>query len=88
LEAWERGLSVLTSDIAPFVEAKDLIGIKGEEDLTFTMDDSKKLAAKLDYFIENQEAYLAPAYKEKLHKVIVDKFDVVIMIDNYKALLG
>jgi glycosyltransferase involved in cell wall biosynthesis len=86
LEAWERGLSVLTSDIQPFIEAKNFQN-ELEQKLIFQMDNTLDLASKIDYFIENQSVYLDSGYKKCLHDTILDKFGLQRMVSEYKKVL-
>jgi glycosyltransferase involved in cell wall biosynthesis len=86
LEAWERGLSVLTSDIQPFIEANNFQN-ELEQKLIFQMDNTLDLASKIDYFIENQSVYLDSGYKKCLHDTILDKFGLQRMVSEYKKAL-
>jgi glycosyltransferase involved in cell wall biosynthesis len=86
LEAWERGLSVLTSDIKPFLEAKKFQS-EMEQRLIFELDNRKDLAAKIDYFIENQKVYLDSDYMQQLHDTIDKRFGLERMICEYEKIL-
>jgi glycosyltransferase involved in cell wall biosynthesis len=86
LESWERGLSVLTSDIKPFIEAKNFQN-ELEQGLIFEMDNAIDLADKIDYFIENQDIYLDLSYKQDLYNVIVNKFSLERMVGEYEKVL-
>jgi glycosyltransferase involved in cell wall biosynthesis len=87
LEAWESHLSVLTSNIKPFIEAKNF-QTKLDQSLIFEMDNSQDLANKIDYFIENQSTYLNSVYKQTLHDVIVNRFSSERMTDEYEKVLN
>jgi glycosyltransferase involved in cell wall biosynthesis len=86
LEAWERGLSVLTSDIKPFLEAKSFQS-NIEQRLIFELDNPINLAEKIDYFVENKNEYLNGEYRLQLHKNIKNKFSVETMIGAYRSIL-
>jgi len=86
LEAYERGLSVLTSDIPSFLEAKEYFG-SFEKDLIFANENSSNLAYKLEYFLNNREKYSTKIYKTKLHEDLVKNFSLEKMAQNYKKIL-
>jgi glycosyltransferase involved in cell wall biosynthesis len=86
-EAMERGVSVLCSNIPSSLEVKGALGMAGESELIFEKDNAEKLAAKIDYFIENQKTYLSTEYKLRLHNAIVENFSLDRMIDEYNRIL-
>lgn len=85
LEAWERGLPVLTSDIDPFVEAKSFTN-NLEKTLIFTKNDHNSLVEKIRYYIANKEQF-DQSHSIFLHNVIEQNFSLNIMCENYKKLI-
>ncbi len=88
IEAMERGLSVITSDIPSSVEVKNIVNLKTEKELVFELDSIGDLASKIDYFISHQQVYLDVNYKQKLHNLVVEKFDLEKMLIEYRKVLN
>ena len=82
LEAFERGLPVVTSDIAPFIEAKKFMN-EQEQKLIFRVGDYQDLATKINFFLSNQEVYMDLEYKQSLHNLIKESFSVDVMMRRY-----
>ncbi len=82
LEAFERGLPVVTSDIAPFIEAKKFTD-KQEQELVFRVGDCQDLATKINYFLNNKEIYMNLEYKQNLHNLVKERFSTEVMMERY-----
>lgn len=86
LEAWERGLPVITSNIPAFMEAKKYMP-KMETELTFLLRNENDLAEKIKYFIKNLDIYTSSQYKIELHNSIKLNFSNQIIFTQYNDLL-
>jgi glycosyltransferase involved in cell wall biosynthesis len=86
LEAWERGLPVITSNIPAFIEAKKYMP-KMENDLTFSLKNEIDLAKKINYFIKNLNTYTSSEYKNNLHNCIKIRFSKEKVFSQYNDLL-
>jgi glycosyltransferase involved in cell wall biosynthesis len=85
LEAWERGLPVLTSDIPPFIEAKSFTNLI-EQKLIFTMGDVPSLKEKLELFVSHPKEFINFEQKMFLHNCIQENFSQTTMAKKYKQL--
>jgi len=86
VEAWERGVPVICSNIDSLVEIKSFANAL-EKKLLFKLKNPGDLANKIDYFIENLGIYKDPSYKTNLHKFVKNNFSVEKMIANYEEVL-
>ncbi len=87
LECYERGVSALTSNIDPFLEAKSYFN-RSEMNLNFAVGGSPDLANKIDFFINNKSLYLDREYQLNLHKTIEHNFGLSKMLADYKKIMG
>jgi glycosyltransferase involved in cell wall biosynthesis len=86
LESWERGVSVITSNIQAFKELKHNIP-KPELELEFKLNDVDSLKSKIDYFINNHAIYSNNEYKLSLHNYVLAEFSFETMLSKYRKLL-
>ncbi|MEI6728540.1 MAG: glycosyltransferase family 4 protein [bacterium] len=85
LEAWERGLPVLTSDIKPFLEAKEF-SPETEQKLIFKVNQSELLTKAIEQFLENYSFYESDMVKQNLHNLIEKSFSIKQMSQSYSKL--
>lgn len=85
LEAWERGVPVITSDIPSFLEAKQKTTAL-EQKLIFRKNDAADLAARIDDFIKNKNDHLSTQNRTQLHAVIENHFSLKKMMEAYQDL--
>ncbi len=85
VEAWERGLPVITSDIPAFIELKQYAQ-ESEQKLIFKLKDSSDLILKLQIFLENRSLYTSDDYKQSNHQTVLDNFSFGILFKKYSDL--
>lgn len=83
LEAWERGVPVLASDIPSFLEAKQKMPA-AERQLIFKKDDPADLARLLEYFIGNRAILCGAQNRVVLHSAVEQNFSLDAMIRAYR----
>jgi glycosyltransferase involved in cell wall biosynthesis len=75
VEAWERGVPVLCSNITAFKEIKSFAS-QEEQELMFELGNSIDLNKKIKYFIANRDLLLSPAVTKSLHDLSVIHFSL------------
>ncbi|MEM1312723.1 MAG: glycosyltransferase family 4 protein [Patescibacteria group bacterium] len=86
LEAWERGVPVITSNIPAFIELK-LEAPSLERKLAFELNNISDLRDKIDYFLNNTKLYTESNYKDSLHSFVKYNFSFETMFNEYNKLL-
>jgi len=85
LEAWERGVPVLTSDIGAFRELKEYAP-PAERELVFRVGDPGHLAERLRRFLERGDSLRTAESARSLHSVVERHFDERRVLSDYEAL--
>jgi glycosyltransferase involved in cell wall biosynthesis len=86
VEAWERGVPVICSDIPAFREIKSFTG-ELEQRLVFDSENSISLTVKISYFLDQQNLFQSVGYQEELHGVAQDNFSLGIAMVKIKQIL-
>jgi len=84
-EAWERGVPVLSSDIPVLREIK-AHAPEAERELTFRSEDPHDLAARLNHFLANLEAFRTRGFQQSLHELVETKLSAAKMYDAHYEL--
>ena len=87
LEAWERGVPVLTSDIAPFIEAKKG-SPESEQKLISKLQDADDLLNKIKYFISEYKTYTSAENQILLHDFAKQNYSLEAMTKKYIELFN
>jgi glycosyltransferase involved in cell wall biosynthesis len=87
VEAWERGLPVLSSNIPAFLELKSYTN-SIEKDLIFDLGNPTKLLEKMQLFLDNKNKYLGGKQAEYLHKVVAQNFSVGQQVTKIKQIMA
>jgi glycosyltransferase involved in cell wall biosynthesis len=87
VEAWERGVPVLCSDI-PSLLALKAASFPEEQALTMKLDNPDSCAQGIEAFIANRTTYTSVEYQQKLHSIAIEKFGISEMAESYKKVLG
>jgi glycosyltransferase involved in cell wall biosynthesis len=82
LEALERGVPVISSDIASFQEVVEIVD---QKELMFKVGDAKDLLNNIYYYIDNYEQY-DQQYRSNLHEVACKYFNNDVQFDEYSKL--
>ncbi|MBC7472612.1 MAG: glycosyltransferase family 4 protein [candidate division SR1 bacterium] len=88
VEAWERGVPVICSNIPAFIELKSFTNKEDEKRLIFESENSNSLSEKIMYFINNTAFYQTLEYQKKLHTVVQENFSLDQAISNIKNILS
>lgn len=83
LEAWERGVPVIASDIPSFCEAKRYAP-ELERQLMFRKDDPSDLARCLEHFLAHRALFQEPHYRAALHRTVEEHFGLGNAIMAYR----
>jgi glycosyltransferase involved in cell wall biosynthesis len=86
VEAWERGVPALTSDIHAFLEVKSYAP-ESEKELTFELKNIDSLLYKINFFIKSYNNYNNLKYKLSLHELSDKQFGKYKMIGEYQSIL-
>jgi len=85
VESWERGVTVITSDIPVLQEIQEIF-LKEEQRLTFPLDDVKKLSDLINKAIDNIEQYTSIENQQFLHNQVEKNFSFKKIVENYQQL--
>jgi glycosyltransferase involved in cell wall biosynthesis len=86
VEAWERGLATIASNIPSLVDIKK-DSFEDEQKLVFQSENADDLAQKIDFVIQSTELYTSTDYKSKLHQIVELKFDIRDTLEKYRKFL-
>ena len=86
VEAWERGVPVISSDILAFVELKSKSN-ELERNLVFAADSALGLSSKMLEFIQNNSTYTSQQQQNELHDIVTKEFSLDKQIQSFKSLL-
>ena len=87
IEAWERGIPVISSDIPAFKELK-LFADKLEQGLVFTSENSRQLHTKIALFIKQKDTFRSSQNQINLHNIIKEQFLLESSIIQIKKILS
>ncbi len=85
IEAWERGVPALTSDIETFREHKGAVNAN-EAALVFRTGDPAHLAERIEWFLEHLEVFRSREHAESLHRIVVEEFSIERMVREFEEL--
>jgi glycosyltransferase involved in cell wall biosynthesis len=86
VEAWERGVPVICSDIPAFRELK-LFANELEQGLVFASEKNDSLTTKITYFLDAQSFFQSQSHQKDLHETAQNHFSLDIAVAKIKNII-